>query len=128
MKWLLLGGLSTGLAALVGQANPLDNPIAALAQFGVLGIMSGLYLLSHKREIDRLEKQIEAANARAEAAEARTAAETADSKKVRDAVIETIAPTMTKVTLQSEAFLAAAARQAAEFERLTAAILKRLEM
>ena len=112
---------------LFAQTNPLDNPIWSLANFGVLGIMAALYLLSHKREIERLEKAVAAAEARVAAAEARTAAETADSKKVRDAVIETIAPTMTKVTIQSEAFVAAAARQAEQFERLTAAILKRLE-
>lgn len=118
---------SSAYGLLFAQANPLDNPIWSLANFGVLGIMAALYLLSHKREIERLEKTIDSEREARLAAEARTAVETADSKKVRDAVIETIAPTMTRVTIQAEQFVEAAARQAEQFERLTAAILRRLE-
>jgi hypothetical protein len=94
---LLLGGLPFH-AWFLGQTVPVDNPIWSLANFGVLGIMAALYLLSHKREIDRLEKQVEAANKRAEAAEARTAAVVADSSAVRDATLREVVPAMTLAT------------------------------
>lgn len=122
MTLALLGWLSGYAVLTLADATPVSDPVWSLANFGVLGVLAAMYLVSHRREIERLENQIkvlmEESSARVAAAEARAAAAVADSTAVRDATLREVVPAMTLQTDRGDRMMELTERLLLIIERL----------